>query len=360
MARLQLMNVAKRYGSVEVMRDINLDIADGEFIVLVGPSGCGKSTLLRMIAGLEPISEGDFLIEGERMNDIRPRDRDIAMVFQSYALYPHMDVARNMGFSMEIRGDAAAARQARVVEAGRALGLDKLLERLPKALSGGQRQRVAMGRAIVRDPRAFLFDEPLSNLDAALRVEMRLEIARLHQRLGTTMVYVTHDQVEALTLADRIVVLNGGDIQQVGTPLELYERPANKFVAQFIGSPTMNVVAASSDGVDAVRLTSGARIGLPGLADTAHVAELGIRPEHVDVVAPGEGDLEAVADVIEHLGSDTNVYTVVEGLGPVMARVRGTVPARNGDRLGLKLRAEHVHLFTPDGRALSAHTTARA
>ena len=352
MARLQLKNVAKRYGSVEVLRDINLDIADGEFIVLVGPSGCGKSTLLRMIAGLEPISEGDFLIDDERMNDIRPRDRDIAMVFQSYALYPHMDVARNMGVSMEIRGDAAAARQARVVEAGRALGLDKLLERLPKALSGGQRQRVAMGRAIVRDPRAFLFDEPLSNLDAALRVEMRLEIARLHQRLGTTMVYVTHDQVEALTLADRIVVLNGGDIQQVGTPLELYERPANRFVAQFIGSPTMNVITAKSEASDAVTLANGAQIRVPPLAKFASVAELGIRPEHVDVVAPGEGDLEAVADVVERLGSDTNVYTLVEGIGPVMARVRGNVPARSGDRLGLRVRPEHAHLFARDGQAL--------
>ncbi|MCA0270727.1 MAG: sn-glycerol-3-phosphate ABC transporter ATP-binding protein UgpC [Proteobacteria bacterium] len=354
MARLQLTNVAKRYGNVEVLRDINLDIADGEFIVLVGPSGCGKSTLLRMIAGLEPISDGDFLIDGERMNDIRPRDRDIAMVFQSYALYPHMDVARNMGFSMEIRGAATAERTSRVAEAGRALGLDKLLERLPKALSGGQRQRVAMGRAIVRDPRAFLFDEPLSNLDAALRVEMRLEIARLHQRLGTTMVYVTHDQVEALTLADRIVVLNGGIIQQVGSPLELYERPANRFVAQFIGSPTMNVVAAAPDGASAVRLASGARILLPNHSGAGRAAELGIRPEHVDVVEPGTGDLDAVADVIEHLGSDTNVYTVVEGLGPIMARVRGNVPARSGDRLGLRIRPEHAHLFARDGRALAA------
>jgi ABC-type sugar transport system ATPase subunit len=274
------------------------------------------------------------------------------MVFQSYALYPHMDVARNMGFSMEIRGDAAAARLARVAEAGRALGLDRLLERLPKALSGGQRQRVAMGRAIVRDPRAFLFDEPLSNLDAALRVEMRLEIARLHQRLGTTMVYVTHDQVEALTLADRIVVLNGGVIQQVGSPLELYERPANKFVAQFIGSPTMNVIAARSEAKDAVTLGNGARIALPPQAKFASVAELGIRPEHVDVVEAGQGDLQAVADVVERLGSDTNVYTVVDGIGPVMARVRGNVPARSGDRLGLRIRPEHVHLFARDGEVL--------
>ena len=213
MARMELNGIAKAYGSVEVLRDIDLVIEDGEFVVLVGPSGCGKSTLLRMIAGLEPITAGDFTIDGTRMNDVPPRDRDIAMVFQSYALYPHMNVARNMGFSMEIARAPAAERQGRVAAAARTLGLDALLARLPRALSGGQRQRVAMGRAIVRDPRAFLFDEPLSNLDAALRVEMRLEIARLHRKLGATMVYVTHDQVEAMTLADRIVVLEAGRIQ---------------------------------------------------------------------------------------------------------------------------------------------------
>ena len=225
MAHIDLSNISKSYGSVEVMRDINLSIADGEFIVLVGPSGCGKSTLLRMIAGLEPITGGEFTIDGKRMNEVPPRDRDMAMVFQSYALYPHMDVTRNMGFSLEIRKAPGEERESKVREAARTLGLGTLMERLPKQLSGGQRQRVAMGRAIVRDPCAFLFDEPLSNLDAALRVEMRLEIARLHQRLKATMIYVTHDQVEALTLADRIVVLNAGDIQQVGTPLELYDRP---------------------------------------------------------------------------------------------------------------------------------------
>ncbi len=322
MARIELKDVVKRYGAVEVLRNINLDIEDGEFIVLVGPSGCGKSTLLRMIAGLEPITAGDFLIDGARMKDVRPRDRDIAMVFQSYALYPHMDVARNMGFSMEIRRDPADERRSKVAQAADTLGLTALTDRLPKALSGGQRQRVAMGRAIIRDPRAFLFDEPLSNLDAALRVEMRLEIARLHQRLGATMIYVTHDQVEALTLADRIVVLNGGDIQQVGSPLELYERPANKFVAQFIGSPTMNVVPVTgSDG--GVTLQSGTRIDLPHLPDTGQAKELGIRPEHLDVVDPDAGDLLAVADVVEHLGSDTNIYVNVEGLGPLMVRTCG-------------------------------------
>ena len=259
MATIDLESVSKSYGTHPVLQDINLSIRDGEFIVLVGPSGCGKSTLLRMIAGLEDISGGEMRIDGVRMNEVAPRDRDIAMVFQSYALYPHMDVARNMGFSMEIRGDTRDSRQSRVQAAARTLGLDKLTERLPRALSGGQRQRVAMGRAIVREPKAFLFDEPLSNLDAALRVEMRLEIARLHQRLKATMIYVTHDQVEALTLADRIVVLNGGVIQQVGTPLELYESPANRFVAQFIGSPTMNILGVAPEGT-AYRLGNGLRV----------------------------------------------------------------------------------------------------
>ncbi|MGI9354385.1 MAG: ABC transporter ATP-binding protein [Rhizobiaceae bacterium] len=352
MARIELIDVFKRYGVIEVLRDINLDIKDGEFIVLVGPSGCGKSALLRMIAGLEPITSGDFLIDGERMNDVRPRDRDIAMVFQSYALYPHMDVARNMGFSMEIRKDPTSERNSKVAQAAETLGLSALTDRLPKALSGGQRQRVAMGRAIIRDPRAFLFDEPLSNLDAALRVEMRLEIARLHQSLGATMIYVTHDQVEALTLADRIVVLNDGDIQQVGGPLDLYERPANKFVAQFIGSPTMNVVPVS--GIETgVTIANGKTISLPHLSDTQQAVELGIRPEHLDVVDPDTGDLNAVADVVEHLGSDTNIYVKVDGVGPLMVREHGNVPATSGDRLGLRVQTENAHLFAPDGTALS-------
>ncbi|APG47091.1 ABC transporter ATP-binding protein [Phaeobacter porticola] len=351
MARIELRDVVKRYGGVEVLRDINLDIQDGEFIVLVGPSGCGKSTLLRMIAGLEPITAGDFKIDGERMNDVRPRDRDIAMVFQSYALYPHMDVARNMGFSMEIRKDPAEERKSRVAQAAETLGLSKLVDRLPKALSGGQRQRVAMGRAIIRDPRAFLFDEPLSNLDAALRVEMRLEIARLHQQLGATMIYVTHDQVEALTLADRIVVLNGGDIQQVGSPLDLYERPANKFVAQFIGSPTMNIlpVAGADSGIMA---RNGMMLTLDHMRDTTSAVDLGIRPEHLDVVNPGEGDLTAVADVVERLGSDTNIYANVEGLGPLLVRKHGNIPVRNGDRLGLRVQTQNAHIFDAKGVAL--------
>ncbi|WP_417243725.1 ABC transporter ATP-binding protein [Celeribacter sp.] len=356
MAGIELKDVVKRYGSVEVLRDINLDIKDGEFIVLVGPSGCGKSTLLRMIAGLEPISQGDFLIGGERMNDVRPRDRDIAMVFQSYALYPHMDVARNMGFSMEIRKAPPRERMSLVKQAADTLGLTALTERLPKALSGGQRQRVAMGRAIIRDPQAFLFDEPLSNLDASLRVEMRLEIARLHQKLGATMIYVTHDQVEALTLADRIVVLNGGDIQQIGSPLELYERPANKFVAQFIGSPTMNVVPVTG-GVNAVTTADGVTIALPHVGDTERAVEMGIRPEHIDVVDINAGHLTGTADVVEHLGSDTNIYVKVDGLGPLLVRKHGNIPAKAGDRLGLRIQAENAHVFSSDGVALRQTTT---
>ncbi|GFE51862.1 maltose/maltodextrin import ATP-binding protein MalK [Roseobacter cerasinus] len=351
MARMELRGVVKRYGTVEVLRDINLDIADGEFIVLVGPSGCGKSTLLRMIAGLEPITEGDFLIDGARMNDMRPRDRDIAMVFQSYALYPHMDVARNMGFSMEIRRDPVEEKQSRVAQAAETLGLSALTDRLPKALSGGQRQRVAMGRAIIRDPKAFLFDEPLSNLDAALRVEMRLEIARMHHRLSATMIYVTHDQVEALTLADRIVVLNDGDIQQIGSPMDLYERPANRFVAQFIGSPTMNVVPV--EGRDnGVQLRNGAVVSLPNVPDAKEAASLGVRPEHLELVADGQGDLVASADVVERLGSDTNIYAQVEGVGEIVVRNHGNTLVRSGERFGLRIPPEQAHVFSSDGTAI--------
>jgi len=359
MARMELQSVRKAYEGLEVLRDIDLDIADGEFIVLVGPSGCGKSTLLRMIAGLEPITGGEFRIDGVRMNEVPPRDRDIAMVFQSYALYPHMDVARNMGFSMEIRRAPAADRVGRVREAANTLGLDSLLERLPKALSGGQRQRVAMGRAIIRDPQAFLFDEPLSNLDAALRVEMRLEIARLHQRLASTMIYVTHDQVEALTLADRIVVLNGGVIQQVGTPLDLYERPANRFVAQFIGSPTMNILPVTPAPAG-VAITGGSRIEFGHVDGLEAAADLGIRPEHVEIVGPGAGHFDGVADVVEHLGSDTNVYIDAPGIGPVMVRARGTIPLRPRDAIGLRLQTEHAHVFATDGAALTRRSAAPA
>ncbi|MES0880955.1 ABC transporter ATP-binding protein [Roseibium sp. SCP14] len=353
MARIELSNIAKAYGSVEVMRDINLTIEDGEFIVLVGPSGCGKSTLLRMIAGLEPITGGDFMIDGTRMNEIPPRDRDMAMVFQSYALYPHMDVARNMGFSLEIRKAQKEERTSKVAEAARTLGLTSLTERLPRALSGGQRQRVAMGRAIVRDPSAFLFDEPLSNLDAALRVEMRLEIARLHQRLNATMIYVTHDQVEALTLADRIVVLNAGDIQQVGTPLDLYERPSNKFVAQFIGSPTMNILSVDQ-AEGGVRLKDGTVLKTGTASGQKQAHELGVRPEHLDIVPEENAHMSGFAELVEHLGSDTNVHANVPGVGQVLVRQHGHFPLSVGDPVNIALDLEKAHLFSSDGVRLAA------
>jgi ABC-type sugar transport system ATPase subunit len=353
MARIELQNITKAYGSVEVMRDIDLTIEDGEFLVLVGPSGCGKSTLLRMIAGLEPITGGEFLINGERMNEVPPRDRDMAMVFQSYALYPHMDVARNMGFSLEIRKSGLEERDRKVGEAAKTLGLTALTKRLPKALSGGQRQRVAMGRAIVRDPSAFLFDEPLSNLDAALRVEMRLEIARMHQRLAATMIYVTHDQVEALTLADRIVVLNAGKIQQVGTPLDLYESPANKFVAQFIGSPTMNILSVEQKG-DGIQLKDGTVLQMAGMLDKKSVSELGVRPEHLNIVAPEKAHISGVAELVEHLGSDTNIHAKVPGVGQVLVRQHGHYPLKAGESVDIALDLGKTHLFDQEGRRLAA------
>jgi multiple sugar transport system ATP-binding protein len=348
MASIQLKDIAKSYGSVEVLRDINLDIDEGEFIVLVGPSGCGKSTLLRMIAGLEPITAGDMSIGDERVNELRPRDRDIAMVFQSYALYPHMSVERNMGFSLEIRGEDKRVQKERVREAAKILGLEPYLERLPKALSGGQRQRVAMGRAIVRDPKAFLFDEPLSNLDAALRVEMRLEIAKMHKRLSATMIYVTHDQVEALTLADRIVVMNDGHIQQIGTPMELYEQPANMFVAQFIGSPTMNIVATNglaSELADAI---------IPS-AIKDNVTHFGIRPEHVHVVMPtenGTGHISGSVIVVERLGTDANIYLDAGELGQFLVRHHGDLDFDSGTEIQLRFDLDKLHHFDSLGRAI--------
>ncbi|NIA69810.1 sn-glycerol-3-phosphate ABC transporter ATP-binding protein UgpC [Pelagibius litoralis] len=359
MAEIELRNIAKSYGDVEVLRDVNLTFDDGEFVVLVGPSGCGKSTLLRMIAGLESITGGEIAIGGAVVNDRPPRDRDIAMVFQSYALYPHMNVARNMGFSLEIRKEDKALIRERVALAARTLGLSDLLERLPKELSGGQRQRVAMGRAIVRDPEAFLFDEPLSNLDAALRVEMRIEIARLHQELQATMVYVTHDQVEALTLADRIVVMNRGRIEQVGTPLELYESPANLFVATFIGSPKMNVVDCTAD-ERGVHLPGGGIFCPEAWSPDFRPARLGVRPEHIDLTAGGQGDCCGWAEVVERLGSDTFVYVNVDDWGGMVARQSGNAPINPGDRVGLHFDPAQARLFDNAGTALYASETNRA
>lgn len=350
MARIDLNAVGKRYGQIEVLRDINLAIEDGEFIVLVGPSGCGKSTLLRMIAGLATTSSGEIAFDGARINDYAPRDRDVAMVFQSYALYPHLPVSRNMGFSLELRKASKTERQDRVGHAAEILGLSRLLDRFPRALSGGQRQRVAMGRAIVRDPKVFLFDEPLSNLDAALRVEMRLEIAKLHQRLAATMIYVTHDQVEAMTLADRIVVLNEGVIEQVGSPVDLYLHPANLFVARFIGSPKMNVLAAVPSG-NGVAVDDALAVPVDG-ADALDVKRLGVRPEDIALTDASSAHLKGAVSVVERLGADTMVYVEHPRHGLVVARQNGLPEIDVGQTVNLAFAPGKTHCFDAEGRAL--------
>ncbi len=332
MGAIRLQAVEKWFGDVQVIKGVDLDISDGEFVVFVGPSGCGKSTLLRMIGGLEDTSRGAILIDGTDVTDQPPSKRGLTMVFQSYALYPHMSVGENMGFSLKVAGASAAEIDDKVGLAADVLKLEPYLDRRPKDLSGGQRQRVAIGRSIVRDPTAFLFDEPLSNLDAALRVEMRYEIAKLHQRLGRTMIYVTHDQVEAMTLADKIVVLEFGKIAQVGTPRELYERPANLFVAQFIGSPKMNVMPADGQREGAVHL--------------------GIRPEHISLTHAGQGDIDGVVDVVEFLGADTFLLLDCGAAGQVTVRVPGDSVSEAGDKVGLKFDADKVIYFDEDGLAI--------
>jgi multiple sugar transport system ATP-binding protein len=346
MAEVTIRDLKKFYGGVQVVHGLDLDIADGEFVVLVGPSGCGKSTLLRMIAGLEEITSGDIHIGARRVNNLPPSERDIAMVFQNYALYPHKTVGANMGFALKMRGMDKAAIAEKVTRAAEILGLTPYLDRYPRALSGGQRQRVAMGRAIVRDPQVFLFDEPLSNLDAKLRVQMRTEIRELHLRLKTTTVYVTHDQIEAMTMADKIVVMQGGRIEQVGAPLELYDRPANTFVAGFIGSPAMNMLPGEVTR-GAVELADGTRLPLPpGLtvADGRTVT-YGVRPEHLTV---GEGIAGTVA-VVEPTGSETHVVLRAGGQGAagrdVVAMFRDRVPFRPGDALTFAPDAAKVHVF---------------
>ena len=342
MAEVTVRALTKHYGAMQVVHGIDLDIPDGEFVVLVGPSGCGKSTLLRMIAGLEEISSGDIRIGERRVNNLPPSERDIAMVFQNYALYPHKTVGANMGFALKMRGMDKAAIAEKVKRAAEILGLTPYLDRYPRALSGGQRQRVAMGRAIVRDPQVFLFDEPLSNLDAKLRVQMRTEIRELHLRLKTTTVYVTHDQIEAMTMADKIVVMQGGKIEQVGAPLELYDRPANTFVAGFIGSPAMNMAPGVVRG-GAVELDSGARLPLPPGLSLAEGREVtyGIRPEHLSV---GPSGLSGSVAVVEPTGSETHVVLRAGGQD-VVALFRDRVPFRPGDALTFAPDAEKVHLF---------------
>jgi multiple sugar transport system ATP-binding protein len=363
MSTVRLTNVSKSYGSQRVLHDIDLEIADGELVVLVGPSGCGKSTLLRMICGLEPITAGELRIDGDVVNDLPPARRGIAMVFQSYALYPHMTVRGNMAFGLQIAGASRTQRDARILAAAKALHIDHLLDRRPRELSGGQRQRVAIGRAIVREPRLFLFDEPLSNLDAALRVKTRIELARLHRELAATMVYVTHDQVEAMTLGDRIVVMHEGRIQQAGSPLELYEHPANRFVATFIGSPTINLVPATTQACSAagVRLEVHAGCVVDAPVDGSRLApaqrvELGIRPEHLTVADGSEADARCLrfggeVTLIEQLGESHLVYVrCADGL-ELVSRAPGHTRLRVGDRIALRADAALLHLFDAEGVA---------
>ncbi|WP_116807911.1 ABC transporter ATP-binding protein [Steroidobacter cummioxidans] len=334
MASIALKNVSKSFGGHEVIPSLDLQIERGELVVFVGPSGCGKSTLLRLIAGLEDVSGGQLLIDGRDATRLPPAWRGLSMVFQSYALYPHMSVRDNIAFPLKMAGRDKQTIERKVSEAARVLNLQDYLDRKPRELSGGQRQRVAIGRAIVREPVAFLFDEPLSNLDAALRVSMRMEIAALHRQLGATMIYVTHDQVEAMTLADRIVVLNAGRVEQVGSPLELYRRPASLFVAGFIGSPRMNFIG----GVEASRHAA---------------ATIGIRPEHLSL-STSDGRWQGKVSLAEHLGADTFVHVEVAGLGTIAARAAGDLAVRHGDTLWLTPDESCLHRFDELGRALAA------
>ncbi|MCP3383231.1 sn-glycerol-3-phosphate ABC transporter ATP-binding protein UgpC [Bradyrhizobium sp. CCGUVB4N] len=361
MADVALRKVVKRYDDVEAVRGIDLDIADHEFIVLVGPSGCGKSTTLRMIAGLEDISDGDIMIGGDVVNDVPPKDRDIAMVFQNYALYPHMTVAENMSFGLRLKHYPKAEIKARVTEAARLLDITDLIDRKPKQLSGGQRQRVAMGRAIVRNPKVFLFDEPLSNLDAKLRVQMRIEIKKVHQKVRTTTVYVTHDQVEAMTLADRVVVMNKGRIEQIGTPNELYHKPATRFVAGFIGSPAMNFIPCrleDAGGTLQLRLTDRIAFALPPARAARYNALprtdrllLGIRPEHLTEshahLEPGVETFDTVLDVTEPMGMETLVYFGLDGT-PVCGRVNPNAGAKDGAPMRLAMDLNNMHLLNEE------------
>jgi len=360
MASVRLRGIEKRYGDNLVIKGVDLDIEDGQFVVFVGPSGCGKSTLLRMIAGLEDISGGTLELNGKVCNDVAPARRGIAMVFQSYALYPHMTVAENMGFALKLAKVPKADIEERVRRAAAALQIEHLLERKPKALSGGQRQRVAIGRAIVRKPEVFLFDEPLSNLDAALRAQTRVELAHLHRELGSTMVYVTHDQVEAMTLGQKIVVFNGGRIEQVGTPLELYERPANLFVAGFLGSPRMNVIPVSLAGEEGdatmVRLPDGSMAAVSaevGRLAPGAALSLGVRPEHLRLASTGFG---ATVGLVEYLGDVTLVHVQVQGVDGMLAvkvHTGGPAPA-TGSRVALAFDAQQAYLFDEGGAALPA------
>jgi len=360
MADLKLDQIHKSYGAVDVLHGIDLDVKDGEFVVFVGPSGCGKSTLLRIIAGLEDITSGDLMIDGDLVNTKSPRDRGIAMVFQSYALYPHMTVYKNMAFGLKLDKQDKAAIDARVREAARILQLDQLLDRRPSELSGGQRQRVAIGRAIVRQPKVFLFDEPLSNLDAALRVQTRLEIAKLHQELKSTIVYVTHDQVEAMTLADKIVVMNGGNVEQVGSPMQLYHHPQTRFVAGFIGSPAMNFTNVGIDKVEPGKVTVSIPGGTPSVLpfdvdqnEVGQQVELGIRPEHLSLGDDGELTVHGEVDVVEKLGDSTYLYLKLANGDRVTVRAPGHSRVKIGETVTASASAGAAHLFNGNGKAFA-------
>jgi multiple sugar transport system ATP-binding protein len=358
MAAVTLKNARKSFGDVQVIKGVDLEIEDGEFTVFVGPSGCGKSTLLRMIAGLEEFTSGSLQIAGEEMVNVESADRGVAMVFQSYALYPHMTVRDNIGFGLKMTGHSRQDIETRTKAAADMLQLGPMMERKPSQLSGGQRQRVAIGRAIVRNPKVFLFDEPLSNLDAALRVQMRIEIGKLHNDLKTTMIYVTHDQVEAMTMADKIVVLHGGIIEQVGSPLELYHRPNNLFVAGFIGSPKMNFLkarATQSGKTITVTLSDGGKVMLPAgktaLAGTQDVT-LGIRPEHIDIATKGKSDTRGTVRLAEYLGSESMFYLSMADGSDISVKADGLAKAATGTTLALNLPAEACHLFDSKGHTI--------
>ena len=344
MAYLQLQGIEKFFGEHRAIKGVDLDIQRGEFIVFVGPSGCGKSTLLRLIAGLEHIDGGKLSLEGRDITHQPSSKRDLAMVFQSYALYPHMSVAENMSFALKLAGVSKSEIDEKVGKAADILNLTQYLQRTPKDLSGGQRQRVAIGRAIVRAPKVFLFDEPLSNLDAALRGQTRIEIAKLHRDLGATTIYVTHDQVEAMTLADRVVVLRDGQIEQVGTPLELYDRPANQFVAQFIGTPQMNMVPAAK----LPQLTTVAGVAVPASGF------VGLRPESLTLVAPGQGQAQAKVDLIEALGAETLIYMSTDSGTPLVARLSTRTELQVGSAVGVQIEGDSAHLFDGNGRVVAA------
>lgn len=367
MSAVQLQQIRKTFSGAEVLKGVDIDVSEHEFLVFVGPSGCGKSTLLRTIAGLERVDSGRVLIGGEDVTEVEPSERGVAMVFQSYALYPHMSVYENIAFGLRMLKMPQSEIERRVNGAAQTLQIGQLLDRRPRALSGGQRQRVAIGRAIVREPKVFLFDEPLSNLDAALRVQMRLELIKLHKQLNATMIYVTHDQTEAMTMADRIVVLNHGAVEQIGSPLQLYRHPRNRFVAGFIGSPKMNFIdvevrAADADGVT-IALPGGAALTVPCDTEGVRAGDtlaLGVRPEHLmeNSAAGCDGRLAGEVLVVEHLGGETLLHVTLAGGGAIQVKGSGDSAATDGQRIEVGFSVRHAHLFRPDGLALGARRDA--